>query len=294
MTSSPRKYNKRIFSAAACLLLCVVLSCSMLFGRMTAFLAQDTTHYIPLTRSAGTTAVTRTGSAAAPLPAPGRPVLLTAPMLSASWFRVYDENTVWSGQTQVEIFRVSYDGTGGQITVQSRGEDKVIAPGTANTYEFALKNTAAGPVKYQMSMEAYLQGTDLLIPVQATVRTGMGEYLCGSETQPQPVLALNQVQDSGVLSRGYVMPYTLQWEWPFEGDDALDTTLGNLAVDQDLTLTIVINTVASYIPEGEGGIPQTGDTSHILLYTCLMLASLAGLLLLLLFRPRQEETHEQG
>ena len=48
-----------------------------------------------------------------------------------------------------------------------------------------------------------------------------------------------------VLKKGYVMPYTLSWQWPFEGDDAYDTMLGNL--EEDLTLTIVIETYAEYM-----------------------------------------------
>lgn len=292
MNRSPRQKNKRILTGAVCLLLCVVLSSSLLFARLADFLEADATHYIPLTRSSGLTTVTADTPRAALLPQPGKPVLLAAsPILTASWFQAYDDNTVWSGQTQVEIFRAEYDGTGGQITVRGQNGDKLIAPGTVNTYDFALKNTSTHPVKYQMSMEAYIEGTDLVIPVEARVWTQNNQYLCGSQEAPAPVLELNQVSDQGTLTPGYVMPYTLQWEWPFEGDDALDTTLGNLATEQDLTLTIVINTVASYEPGGEGGIPQTGDTSQILLYSCMMLASLAGLLLLLLIKPRREESH---
>jgi hypothetical protein len=41
------------------------------------------------------------------------------------------------------------------------------------------------------------------------------------------------------------MPYILQWRWPFDIDDEYDTMLGNLAVEEDISLTIVIRTTAS-------------------------------------------------
>ena len=105
------------------------------------------------------------------------------------------------------------------------------------------------------------------------------------------MLELNKVSDSGTLKKGYVMPYTLSWQWPFEGDDAYDTLLGNL--EEDLTLTIVIETYAEYAPpSADGGIPKTGDTSHIALWFSVMLGSSAGLMFLLLLMRRKGEENE--
>ena len=60
------------------------------------------------------------------------------------------------------------------------------------------------------------------------------------------MLELNQVKDEASISVNRYAYYTLEWEWPYEsGDDAYDTFLGNMAVNEDLTLTIVIRTVAT-------------------------------------------------
>ena len=286
--SSLRKQNNAPFTAVVSLALCVVLSATMLFSRLLAFSPADTRHYIPLTESAGLTTVTVSGERLAS-PRAARPLLSASPFLTADWFRTYDENTVWSGETDIEIFRLSYENGSGQVTVNSENGDKLLAPGTENTYSFALENTGTNSVKYQMSMEAYFTDGTHVIPVEARVSSYEGTWLCGSEGSWEPVLELNAVADSGSLKPGYIMPYTLQWRWPFEIDDEYDTMLGNLAVDEDITLTIVIRTTASYTPDGGSGIPKTGDTSHIGLMLTIMLTSAAGLLLLLLPRRKKEK-----
>lgn len=288
MYQSLRKQNKGLLTAVVCLTLCVVLSATVLFSRLTAYAGQDTRHYIPLTESVGTTFVTQSGESS--LYAPGRPVILSAsPFLNANWFRVTDENTVWKGKTDIEIFRISYKNGENQITVNSANGEKVIAPGTENEYSFALENTCKENVKYEMNMQAYFTDGTHAIPVEARVFDHKGNYLAGTAAGYADVLELNKVEDSGTLKPGYVMPYTLQWQWPFEGDDSYDTFLGNLALEEDITLTIVINTVASYTPSAEDGLPKTGDTSNIVFFGAVMTISAAGLLLLLLLPKRKKE-----
>ena len=144
--ASLKKKHTGTAMAAVSLALCVVLSASMLFSRLTAWLPSDPQHYIPLTVSNGLTTVvsgqrTDTGDARF-RSLPGQPVLLAAsPFLSESWFQVFDENTVWSGETDIEIFRLSYENGDGQVTVNSNTGHKLLAPGTSNTYAFTLENT---------------------------------------------------------------------------------------------------------------------------------------------------------
>lgn len=283
--SSLRQKNNGTFTAVVCLALCVVLSATMLFSRLVAFAPADTRHYIPLTESGGITTVTVSGDHLS-RPYSPRPLLSASPFLTADWFRTYDENTVWTGETDIEIFRISYENGTGQVTVNSENGDKLLAPGTENSYSFALENTGSNPVKYQMSMEAYFTDGTHVIPVEARVSSHEGVYLCGSASGYAPVLDLNQVTDFGSLRPGYIMPYTLQWRWPFEIDDEYDTMLGNLAVDEDISLTIVIRTTASYTPEASSGIPKTGDTSNIGLMLTIMLTSGTALLILLLPLPK--------
>lgn len=289
--ASLRKSNKSSVLAVVSLAMCVILSAAMLFSRLMVYSPTSECQYIPLTKSNGVTHVTRSSRTGFPL---GRPLVLTATplLLAAPGFQAYDENTVWSGETDVEIFSIRYDNESGETTVRSRDGVKVLAPGTGSTYRFALENTGNVSLNYTLEMDAWFSDTAYPIPVTASVVDHEGEYLLGSEAEMVDVLRLEEVKQSGTIAAGNIMPYELNWEWPFELDDTYDTMLGNMAVEEDLTLTVVIRTTASYSdnPDDPGGIPpQTGDTAEIELYAALMVASLAGILAIALLRNKEKE-----
>lgn len=171
-------------------------------------------------------------------------------------FGVEDQyGTVWGADTQVEIFKSTYENDRQVITVAGKNNEKVIAPGTENTYTFAVKNKSHGWLDYRLTVEAFftgLDGTGKSIPIQ--VRLQGQEWLVGSETEYRPVLELDRVEESGVLDKKAHAVYTLQWKWPFEQDlngdgsvddgDALDTWLASQ--EQDISLTIRINVLSTY------------------------------------------------
>lgn len=294
------KSRRSIFIPVVALVLCVVLSGSMLFNRMVGFVKLESHQMIPLTESNGITHVShfQRQSAQAPhtrLLANGQDTAII-PLTEVTTpadpgFQVFDENTVWEGQTDVEIFRISYENGEAQVTVQSGNGDQVLAPGTENSYTFTLQNTGNVNLDYTLQVEAYFSHGDLAIPVVARLVDYDDHYLVGSESDYAPVLELNSVDIKNSLTAGYIAPYTLQWQWPFEGDDAYDTLLGNTAVDEDITLTIVIRTTAEY--GGEGGMPETGDNTQLLVPAIVLVASFGGLLAVLLIpKRRREDQHE--
>ena len=72
--------------------------------------------------------------------------LLSTALLGA---RLYDLTTrekyavdLWSGAPvgELELFRVEYENTLGEITVRGANADKVVAPGTAVDYDIRLRN----------------------------------------------------------------------------------------------------------------------------------------------------------
>lgn len=290
--ASLRKQNNDTVLAAVALMLCVVLSATMLFSRLAGFAPADTQHYIPLTRSQGGTVVTAgqrqaDGTVTFRNYSPVNHQLLTA----KPGFQVYDDNTVWSGQTDIEIFKISYENGTGAVTVNSENGEKVLAPGTENTYRFTLENTGNVSLDYELTMEAYFSHQETPIPIYARVVDHNGNYLAGTAEAKTDVLDLNQVHEKGTLRAGYVAPHTLEWEWPFELDDEYDTMLGNMAVEEDITLTVVIKTIASCNadPDAPGGNPKTGDDTPIGLLVGLMAVSAVGLVVLLLPRKKREE-----
>ncbi|WP_165247617.1 hypothetical protein [Adlercreutzia sp. ZJ141] len=62
--------------------------------------------------------------------------------------QVYGTPQVWSTETQVDLFRSSYNNT-----VASADGDKLIAPGTTNRYDFTLRNNAEVPLGYEVSLK---------------------------------------------------------------------------------------------------------------------------------------------
>ena len=321
--NSLRKQNNGSTTAAISLALCVVLTATMLFSRLMGFAPADTRHYIPLTKSGGITTVREgvrqdDGSITFRHAGyhPNNHRLLTAPPLDDK-FTVAKKNgkLVWEGMTDLEIFKVSYENGAQQVTVHNDNGEKLIAPGTDNTYRIGVENMSSGSVKYSISFEAVCEiiekgaptgtGVRYDIPIYGSVSytkgsgtTATEEYLFGTAQTNEKITKMEKVTHSGSVGKGKYVPYTLYWEWPFEEDDILDTMLGNQAADLDpenkeIRLTIIIKTVAeqSTDPNDDSGLPKTGDTAHVELYAVLMVASLGGLLVILLPR-RKEEANE--
>lgn len=200
-------------------------------------------------------------------------------------------------EAEAEIFKFSYDETGKVTVIGDVGNtDKLIAPGTTNLYHFTLRNPGDVPMKYTLTMEAYVTGTEEYIPVNARVWDYTNKYLLGSTTDMRDVLELNTVQERATLGAGRYAVYNLEWEWPFEwGDDEHDTMLGNLAVEEDLVLHIVIRTVAEFDENGgNNGLikpPQTGDDSQVVLLGLLFVLSFVGIcaMIVAFFKSNRKE-----
>lgn len=170
-------------------------------------------------------------------------------------------DVVWGDETEVDIFKVEYENGDHEITVAGKNNEKVIAPGTENTYTFAVKNRHLGQVDYRVSVEAWftgLDGTGVVIPVEAKLM-GRAEWMLGGEEEYRPVLELDGVSEESILKPEQHAMYTLYWRWPFESDlngdgnvddgDTLDTWLATRSEDISLSIRI---TVLSAFHEGEG------------------------------------------
>lgn len=326
--TAPRKQNRSHFTLWLAVALLVALefcSVSVLFSQMTAYAAVQNRYTISLTEGGAKTTVevgqrNENGSAAKPSPGASKkahyaPAALLPPV---RWdqnsdkvgFWTYDENTVWSTSTDIEIFRYAHDNNGdGVFTVITSDEDKVFAPGTENDYSWAIKNTNTVGLHYIMTVEAFeVLPEGIYLPIDGRIYShDDGAYMVGGPDEWPDVLEFDGIKEEGVISPGNIRDYTLQWRWIFErgeqiqeglykGDyteDFYDTMLGNLAVDDDLELHIIIRTTA-WIEDGTGGHPDTGDDFNPAIWIVVAAVSFVSLLFVvfLALKDRRKQTDE--
>ncbi len=209
---------------------------------------------------------------------------------------VTDSEGSWTQNTAVTIFKASYDNESGDMTVNSESGVKVIAPGTSNRYNFYVNNTGNVPIEYVMTAKAIINATadgkSYNIPLEARFYNQNGQYLLGTENNWSEMKDMKNIEDQKELSVDHYNKYTLEWQWPFEGDDEFDTLLGNLAAEgNELEVIVNINVVATADTDAAGGLPKTGDTKNIAVWTGLCVCS-AFLFVLLLFGRRKDEDEE--
>ncbi|MDH6367503.1 MULTISPECIES: LPXTG cell wall anchor domain-containing protein [Breznakia] len=210
----------------------------------------------------------------------------------------FDNKQTWSTETDVEIFKLTYTNDDGKVSVVSSNGEEVIAPGTENEYTFHIKNNGSTTVKYQMTCEVLTSPSDVDFPVNIAMKSYTGDYLLGSDQGMERLAKGSFIRDEASLYAKNYAYYTLFWEWPFEqGDDDFDTYLGNRAVDEDLTVTVVIRTYAwsdenSQIADGGLRNPNTGDTTNVMYY--LMLGGIAVVLVAcIIWKKKKDGEHDE-
>lgn len=209
-------------------------------------------------------------------------------------FKVDDGSAVWGTETQIALFEVTYENGEQNITVQSSNEDKVIAPGTTQTYTFKLKNTGEVALDYLVDIDAYVTPEETRIPVESRLYRYDGEWVLGNHELYEEIELLDSAEDMSTLGAGRYGYYILEWVWPFEsGDDAYDTLLGNEAIQENITFTIEISTVAttSANPNAGGGLlaVQTGDSANIPLILGISAGAVVLLFLLIVLKKKNDE-----
>lgn len=217
----------------------------------------------------------------------------------------FDKNASWETHTDVDLFRTSYVGSNGEITVESADGDKLIAPGTSNSYHFSLHNTGNVSLDYTLKLEGMFELSGHDLPFQARLFRG-NDWIMGGENQWVTIDEINAAHEEGFLDVGRYTSYTLEWQWPFENDDAdlrllqdiNDTLLSNASASANTNFHLII-TVISEVTPGAVATDEDGNPIYTpifsnkeITYIGMPLAVGAGLLLgllliLLLLRHRK-------
>lgn len=281
------------WTAAAVLFVCVMLTASIVGGTMKLFTSAREPDAVISVVSPQEDAPQNVDSSANTSSTSGT---ASANNLSPSFF-VSDDKQVWGSKTKVDIFRASYENGEGVIVAAGKKGDKVVAPGTANSYVFHLTNDGNVALNYKMKITTTLSDNlkEYNVPVKVRLYDESGAWLCGGADKWKNFTALGDVSKTAVLGADSYSSYTVEWEWPFEfGDDSFDTLLGNLSADEDLVLTVNIEVTAEYNPNPEaiGGNPNMGYEEHTELWILIMLLSAGGFFIALIFGKRSKKRSE--
>ena len=228
---------------------------------------------------------------------------------------VSDNEQVWTTDTEVELFKVSYKNDKGEITVKSANNDKVIAPGTDGSYTFDLQNTSKHAADYKIWVETTISSNITAMPLQTRMSGAQG-WMLGDQNNWKDAKDLDGISTTQQLDAGRSAHYTIYWQWPFEqGKDEEDTNLGNMSVDQEFTYKVIIHTMTTASTESGDkyskntntstktekyntvtAIAQaikTGDTAQIMKWAGILGLS-AGIIFLLILWKKKKQKEEQA
>lgn len=102
-----------------------------------------------------------------------------------------------------------------------------IAPGTKGSFQFVVNNTSEVNATFDLTLEL----TGAQVPFQYTIQVDEGAASSASTTLP--------MLNNQAINRNASTTITITWEWPFEGNDETDTTLGIEASTVTIKATIV-------------------------------------------------------
>ena len=174
------------------------------------------------------------------------------------------ENATWQSGEEIHIFDGQYANANGEVTVQSQDGSSLVAPGTTMSYKFAMYNNSNVAVMYEVDLDflvtlgGVIQDKDMesRMPLKVKLSTASGEYLIGAENTYVPIADALVVRRRNLLGAESYESFVLDIVWDFEsGDDANDTELGDLSAEQDLLVSLSIETYAEehFDPAAVGG-----------------------------------------
>ena len=227
--------------------------------------------------------------------------------------KVEDNAQVWTTDTEIELFKISYKNNKGEVTVKSANKDKVIAPGTDGSYTFDLRNTSKQSADYKVWVETTITSNITGMPLQ-TRMSGANGWLLGSKNQWEDASKLDGITTTETLDAGKTAQYKIYWQWPFEqGKDEEDTNLGNLSVNQEFTYNVVIHTLTTATTDENNHNKhpnteikptkkpvniieaiKTGDTAQIMKWAMILGLSAMIILILLLWKRKKQKEEEQA
>ena len=135
-----------------------------------------------------------------------------------------DDQTEWTTDTKIDIFRSEYVNGEAQTTVLSQTGDDIIAPGTVSQYSFCVYNDGNMALACRLNFSFFLLIDDVIkeasaFPLLLRMKKSDGTYVLGSETEYVPLTDGVLTSYESVLGASSYEEYFLELNWAFEGKD---------------------------------------------------------------------------
>jgi len=195
--------------------------------------------------------------------------------------------------TELDIFSVEYKNATGEITVEGMDGQKVVAPGTSVDYTIHLRNKDKVALDYELIPSAAYT-SEHTVPVLVRMLDDDGNYIIGDAKTWVAIHDIGEVSDAATLVKGESTEYVFQWKWEFEtGDDAYDTSLGNLPTDANVGVSVKMELHATANTDigTNGGVWRSG-LGEILFAGLVFILLLIAIILILLKKKRDNPGKE--
>lgn len=143
----------------------------------------------------------------------------------------------WTNIREIDLFNEYYKNNNGDITVESDNKQNVIAPGTSGKYILKLENRSNKHVDYVIAFTS--KAIDDRIPVQIRIEKYTGGWISLSKGEWKNLKDSFIEISEGLLDDKSKDYYIINWKWDYDGNDKIDTELGNLATKEELSLKLV-------------------------------------------------------
>lgn len=193
---------------------------------------------------------------------------------------------------ELDVFSMSYENDKGEITVESRFGDKVIAPGTEETYYIRLKNDDRYALDYTCKPTVSVID-DVYIPVEVRLINPNGYFIIGNKDTWVNVTEVAEKSETRTFKSGDFDEYIFQWRWKFEsGDDALDTELGNMKDSPILEVKFEITSSVNTTISENGGIMASG-VGRIILNSIVIIILIGAIVVLFVYTRKKVKKRNQ-
>ena len=206
-------------------------------------------------------------------------------------FQTQDGETkeVWKDNTSISIFQSSYQNGENQTVVLSQKCDDVVAPGAIMSYDFCICNDGNMAIAYELSFSFLFEMQNQQVdagdfPLSIRLQRKDAEYVVGDENTWVEITSQSMGKYEGALGVNSYEHFILEIQWMFEGNDVMDTILGNMSAETPVSLCFETESYAETHknPNAKGGIQvmdgEVGDTIRWDRYVWLIMAMLFTLL----------------